>query len=195
MKTLRILTSAVFLSFLMVAVVGAAHTGVVGRLWDSAGPPSDPWVHGAKVVAVECDAAGAIGDQVYGCDNANTAGPITQYGRFDFAWGTNNCTGVTLNDTTPDGPNPADDGWVCLFINWDDGGSGQPGDMVTAPQQYLTFLTARMSFDNIQSLTGPTAITLANVTAQSANFWLPVGLAALSFVAVGALIITRRRRS
>jgi hypothetical protein len=128
---------------------------------------------------------------VYGCDNASTAGG--SYGRFDFAWGTNNCSDVPSVESS--GPGGGDAGWVCLYLVWNDGGTGQPPDMLTAPQQYVGFINSRMNFGNIQSRTGPTAITLANVTAQSANLWLPVGLAALSVLAVGTLLITRRRRS
>jgi len=191
-RILRVLIGPVVLSLLCVTVVLAAgQTGVSGRLWDSSSP-AQPWEHGARVVAVECTSAGAIGAKRYGCDNASTSSGT--YGRFNFAWndGTS-CTGVSVND--PDGPDSGDTGWVCLYIIWNDGGSGQPPDMLTAPQQWMDFADVRMNFGNVQSTTGPTAITLANVTAGSANLWLPVGLAALSVVAVGALIISRRRRS
>ena len=193
-RSLRVVSCAVVLSLLLVTVVVAAgNTGVKGRLWDSGDTPQ-PWQHGARVIALECTSAGAIDDQVYGCDNANSTGPDSQYGRFDFAWGTNNCTGVTLYDDGVDGPSGTDTYWVCLYLVWNDGGTGQPLDMLTAPQQYIDFVEARMNFNNIQSGTGATAITLANVTARSANFWLPVGLAVLSVLIVGALFITRRLR-
>lgn len=184
---------AVALSLVLVAVV-LAHSGVTGRLWDS-GDPALPWQHGAQVAAVECDAAGVIGDQIYGCDVAETTPGI--YGEFSFDWGYDGCDDVTLNDTHGGaGPtSPPDTGYVCLYVIWEHGGSGQPEDLVTAPKQNIPNITSRISFDNVQAGTGPNAITLANVTARSANLWLPVGLAALSVLAVGALIITRRLRS
>ena len=42
--------------------------------------------------------------------------------------------------------------------------------------------------------TGPNAVTLTNITARSANTWLPVGLVAgLSVLAMGALFTLRKR--
>jgi hypothetical protein len=66
---------------------------------------------------------------------------------------------------------------------------------MVGPELNLDVDDNRIGFGNIQSGTGPNAITLANVTARSANLWLPVGLAAASVLAVGALIIARRRLS
>ena len=44
--------------------------------------------------------------------------------------------------------------------------------------------------------TGPNAVTLTNITARSANTWLPVGLVAgLSVLALGALFALRKRRA
>jgi len=44
--------------------------------------------------------------------------------------------------------------------------------------------------------TGPNAVTLTNITARSANTWLPVGLVAgLSVLALGALFVLRKRRA
>ena len=190
-----IIACTIVLSLLVVTVaVAAGNTGVKGRLWDSGDPPQ-PWEHGARVIALECTSAGAIDDQVYGCDNANATGPDNQYGRFEYVWGTNNCTGVSLDDDGDPGPSGTDTYWVCLYLVWNDGGTGQPPDMLTAPQQYVDFVETSMNFGNIQSGTGPTAITLSNVTAQSANLWLPVGLAVLSVLIVSALLITRRLRA
>lgn len=185
----KVLVCVVAFSLIVATTVLAAHTGVKGRLWDSS-DPAQPWEYGARVVALECTSDGEILDQVYACDNAST----DPAGWFDFAWGTNNCAGVSLNDTAPAGPSGKDTMWVCLYVIWNSGSMGQPPDLRTPPREFMEFITDRMNFGNIQSGTGPVALTLTGLSTESINFWLPAGLAAISLVAVGAVVMGQKRR-
>jgi hypothetical protein len=184
MKKELLLVTALAAGFLLAfaTVAFAAHTGVMGKLWDNA-DPATTWEYGAQIVAAECNAAGDMSGEYYGCDNADVTGT------FSFTWGTENCADVSGGMDTPGSGD-----YVCLYIMWGDGPAGTPSDTQTDPKPYIQFVTRHMDFGNIQSGTGANAVTLTDVAAQSPGQWVLITLAIVALVGVGGVVLLLRRR-
>jgi hypothetical protein len=166
-------------AILLTSTTASAHSGYSGYLWDSASPPA-PWEHGATIYAINCNADGSIiGDELYGTT-------VLGIGETSFSedWGGPQFPGI--ND------------YVCLYVSFNFGGTGQPTDVITEAIPYLSFVAGRMNFGNIQTGTGPTAVELVdfNVTSQTnSNNWLPFILLVSSIALVsGAVTLIRKRR-
>ncbi len=194
MKKHAILIAVIML--LIVVLPAYAHTGVSGRLFD--GLPGDgdsdlPWTNGANIYAINCDASGAIiGDEIYativvpgegdaGYDPANA-------GRFADPWLTDDLLLGGL--TSPDGTD-----YVCLYVQWGAGSVNTPPDTLTAPIRNLLFINSNMSFGNIQSGTGPTAIQLQQIDVTTTNTFLPIGMSLLLLAGISFVLVHRRRQA
>ncbi|MGC9358043.1 MAG: hypothetical protein ACP5GX_09255, partial [Anaerolineae bacterium] len=126
MKKHLVLLSVLVLASLVFAIpVLAAQSGVKGKLWDGS-DESEAWAYGAHVYAAGCDAFGNLNGLLYG-EQVLTP-PDSE---FDFAWG----DGGGSYD-----PAPLSGDYVCIYVVWGSGPSGQPTDTQTAPLQVIGFL-------------------------------------------------------
>jgi hypothetical protein len=168
MKRRFLLILAVLLAALLLApTLAIAYYGsVTGELRDS--DTGQPWQYGGTV-------------EIWNCNTLNTI--ITQVvpsGVYTFN------IGISTVVTTPTA--------LCVEVAFSPGPLGTPGNAAGGPFPDRASSAGILNTGVYFTGTGPTAITLANVTARSANRWLPVGLAAVALVGVGGGLLALRRR-
>lgn len=177
---------------LVMVVPAFAQSGVSGRLYDGEsgdGDPDQPWQHGANIYILNCDSSGNIlGTAVYG--SIQLDGTETPTGEFSSPDWTADDLGVKNSD-------PAAGDYVCLYVVWNSSGViPAPAPTVTAPQPYLSFVTGQMSFGNIQSGTGPTAVSLQSFSTEGGvNAMLPAAVGLLLLAGASFVIIRRRQQA
>jgi len=174
-KYFALLTVIVLLA---VTVIPAfAYSGVSGTAYDFYG---NPWQHGGTVYIIGTTVNGGTNTLIG--STALSTSPGT-YGQFAFSW-----AGLLANDQPTDFTN------VSIVIVFNNGGLGTP-----PTQQYtnqftqFTFIPGSYSLGNVDTGTGPTAITLDGITTGSqSSLPLIAGLTALALAGVSLVAIRRR---
>ena len=185
MKKVTVFFAVLMLLALTVVSAFALQTGVSGQLWDSKSPAAT-WKGGASVYAAECDAAGVMSGDIYASQQV-AAGAMVD-GVFDMAWGVNTATGAPATIAAP-----VNGDYVCLYVDWEGDTNGSVASFQSDAVAVITFVNGRMSFGNIHSGTGPTAVTLQNVTADS-NTTAAVGIGFVVLMLAGVTFVAMRRR-
>lgn len=177
MKKLAIIVCVLVLS-LLVATPALAYDGVSGATFD--GLNKDSWQYGGTVYFV--GTTGGVGGQLLGSTTlSETAG---SYGEFSFDW------------TTPPASVPDDGTDVTVVIVFNDGGNGTPQtQQYTAQVTQFSFIPGMYSMGNVETGTGPTAITLGNVAVSSSGGVLPIALMMASLLVVGLTVVVVRKRN
>ena len=185
MKKVTVFFAVLMLLALTVVSVFATQTGMSGQLWDSKSP-AGPWQGGAAVYAAECNSAGIMTGAIYASQQVS-AGAMAD-GVFDMDWGVNTVPGAPAPITAP-----VNGDYVCLYVDWEGDTNGSVASYQSDAVAVITFVNGRMAFGNIHSGTGPTAVTLQNVTADS-NTTTAVGIGFVVLMLAGVTFVTMRRR-
>jgi hypothetical protein len=189
MKKLTVIV-AVLLMSLVVVTPAFAYAGVDGQVIDSL--DKNPWTYGGEIWVYNTSTgavyATCVLDATGDFDDAGDPSPdgLCDYGDNALGYGTIAAapgfgTSITIlidyTCSSGSGCSPP--------ANGTPGNYSHQYNEAPPPGYYNT--------GYIETGTGPTAITLVNATAASANVWLPVGLAVLALAVVGAVVVRRRR--
>jgi hypothetical protein len=191
-RKLSVALGLAVIASLAVATPALAYTGISGTVIDS--KTLQPWTHGGDVwivnnttgsIVATCavDSSGHITDGGAGNNNG-----VCEYGEDYLGVG---------SLVTPAAGNQLEVviDFSCTTSGACSGGSqGTPGFSSNPYTESPIPLLRNLGY--IKTGTGPNAIVLADVTAQSSNLWLAVALAAVALMgAGGAVLLLRRRRT
>ena len=149
---------------LLATMTLAYYSSVTGELRNS--KDNALWTHGADVEVFNCNTLTTIATQTVGSS------------------GTFNIDISSVSSKTP----------LCIEVTFHAGPDGTPGNAAKGTFADRSTSSGTLDTGVYFTGTGPNAVTLTNITARSANTWLPVGLVVgLSVLALGALFVLRKR--
>lgn len=172
MKKITVALTIALVALLLLATMTLAYySNVIGELRNS--KDNALWTHGADVEVFNCSSMTTIATQTVGSS-----------GTFD----------IDISSISSDTP-------LCIEVTFHAGPAGTPGNaakgtFVDRANSGTPPADPTLNTGVYLTGTGPNAVTLTNITARSANTWLPVGLVVgFSVLALGALFVLRKRRA
>jgi len=160
---LLIVLAVIFVSFLVPMSALAYYDWITGELRDS--KTGAIWQYGADVEVFNCNTLTTIATQTVGSSGV-----------------------FSINISTVGTPTP-----LCIEVVFHPGPNGTPGNAAKGPYPDRSSSTGTLNTGVYFTGTGPTAITLTELSARSSASALPI-LAVAAVLLIGSLAVIRRRR-